>query len=127
MTMSSRQLLPLLLLALVCVQSPAQAQVCDPRSSQSQITRENLLRASMDGDFPTAQDYADRGRRNLDQLAASAGRCDCPAAQARFEAAAGVARQSLDADNRKDLRAIVTRAVTAFEDGMGKLKECSRR
>lgn len=127
MTMSPRQLLPLLLLALVCVHSPARAQACDPRSSQSQITRENLLRASMDGDFPTAQDYADRGRRNLDQLAATAGRCDCPAAQARFEAAAGVARRALDTDNRKDLRAVATQAIAAFEDGMAKLKECARR
>ncbi len=115
------------LLTLTLASTLVQAQVCDPRSSQSQITRENLLRASKDGDFPTAQDYADRSRRNLDQLAAGSGRCGCPAAQTRFEAAAGIARLALDADKRQDLRTSITQAITAFEDGMGKLKECSRR
>ena len=117
----------LVLLTLTLASTLVQAQVCDPRSSLSQITREYLLRASKDGDLPTAQDYADRSRRNLDQLAAGSGRCGCPAAQSRFEAAAGIARLSLDADNRKDLRASITQAITGFEDGMGKLKDCARR
>ena len=114
-------------LLLLLLAAPAHAQVCDARSSLSQITRENLQRAATDGDFPTAQDYSDRGRRNLDQLAATAGRCDCPAAQSRFEAAATVMRRTPDTENRKDLRAVVTQATATFDDGMGKLKECAKR
>ena len=46
----------LVLLTLTLASTLVQAQVCDPRSSLSQITREYLLRASKDGDLPTAQD-----------------------------------------------------------------------
>lgn len=119
-----RSLLPVLLIALA---SGSRAQVCDPRSSQSQIAREDLHRAAVDGDFPTAQDYADRGRREMDQLTVSADRCACPAARAYFEAASKLARESLEVDNRRDLRLLVGQAERAFEEAMTRLKECSRR
>ena len=113
--------------AVLCaVTAPAQAQRCDARPPQSQFAREDLRRAVTEGDLATAQDYADRARRGLDQLAGVATRCGCAVAQAKFEATSAQVRHARDAESRRELRDVITAAVPMFDDAMMELRNCAK-
>jgi hypothetical protein len=113
--------------AVLCaVTAPAQAQRCDPRPPQSQFAREDLRRAATEGDLATAQDFADRARRGLDQLAGVATRCACAPAQAKFEAASAQVRHARDAESRRELRDVITGAVPMFDGAMLELRNCAK-
>jgi hypothetical protein len=104
-----------------------QAQTCDARSPQTQYARENLQRVLTEADFPIAQDYAERTRRELNHLSVQSARCDCAAAQAKFDAAAAKVHLALDAESRKELREAIKLAVLPFDEAMKQLKECAKR
>lgn len=106
---------------------PALPQGCDPRPQQSHFAMDNLRRAGSEADLAIAQDFADRARRELDQLASGAARCDCEPAQTRFEAAAAQLRQAREAESRRDLRGIVAKTVPLFDEAMAALKDCAGR
>jgi hypothetical protein len=113
--------------AVLCaVTAPALAQRCDARPPQSQFAREDLRRAVSEGDLATAQDYADRARRGLDQLAGVATRCGCAVAQAKFEATSAQVRHARDAESRRELRDVITAAVPMFDDAMMELRNCAK-
>jgi len=113
--------------AVLCaVTAPAQAQRCDARPPQSQFAREDLRRAVTEGDLATAQDFADRARRGLDQLAGVAARCACAPAQSKFEAASAQVRRARDAESRRELRDVVTGAAPMFDDAMLELRNCAK-
>lgn len=103
------------------------AQACDPRAPQLQFARDNLQRAASEADVPTAHDYADRARREFDHLAALAGRCGCPAAQAKFAQAAALIRPVQDAETRREVRELLARVRPLFEAGQLELRECAGR
>lgn len=107
--------------------APSSAQNCDARWPQLQFVRDDLQRATNEGDLASAQDYADRARRGFDHLAALAGRCDCPPAASKFEEAAVGIRRAQDADSRKDLREIINDAKAAFDTAQGRLQDCRKR
>ncbi len=98
---------------------------CDARAPHIQFARDNLRRAASEGDLPTAQDYADRARRQLEQLARGAERCGCAPAQPRFEAAAAQLRKARDAESRRQVRDIVGRVLPQFEEAMAVLRGCA--
>lgn len=103
------------------------AQQCDPRMPQINFVQDNLHRVTIEGDLATAQDFADRARRQLDQLAGSARRCGCPPAQAKFEELVLELRRAQRLDNRKELRELAARAKLGFKDGVESLKTCAER
>lgn len=105
----------------------AQAQSCDSRPAQSHFAREDLRRAVSDGDFATAQDFSDRARRELEQLASIAVRCGCGPAQSRFEAAAAQVHQARDAETRRELRKTVNETIRLFDEAMQALRHCAKR
>ncbi len=106
---------------------PALPQGCDPRPQQIQFATDDLRRAGSEADLAIAQDFADRARRELDQLASGAARCGCEPAQTRFEVAAAQMRQARDAESRGDLRGIVAKTVSLFDEAMAALKDCAGR
>lgn len=106
---------------------PAIAQNCDARWPQLQFARDDLQRATNEGDLASAQDYADRARRRFDNLAALAARCDCPSAASKFEEAAAGMRRAQDAESRKELRETATGARTLFEAAQTQLQSCRKR
>jgi hypothetical protein len=111
----------------IAAPAAALAQGCDARPQQSQFAREDLKRAGTEPDLVIAQDFADRARRELEQLATGAARCGCAPAQARFEAAAAEVRRARDAETRRDLRDSVARTVPLFDGAMAALRECAGR
>ena len=112
--------------ALCALTAPALAQRCDARPPQSQFARDDLRRAVVEGDLATAQDFADRARRGLDQLAGVAARCACAPAQSKFEAASAQVRRARDLESRRELRQVVTGAVPMFDDAMLELRHCGK-
>lgn len=103
------------------------AQTCDPRWPQVQFVQDNLQRISTEGDMPTARDYADRSRRQLDHLAGLATRCSCPAAAQKFAEAAALAVRAQDIDARKAMRELVAQVRPPFEAAQAALRDCARR
>lgn len=94
---------------------------------QINFVQDNLHRVTIEGDLATAQDFADRARRQLDQLAGSARRCGCPPAQAKFEELVLELRRAQRLDNRKELRELAARVKLGFKDGVESLKTCAER
>ena len=115
----------LLGLALFAFVLPADAQTCDSQPTQAQMVRANFQRVAKEGDFASAQDYAERAQRGLDQLAAQARRCECGAAQIGFETAAREIRRAKLAESRKALREIVERATPLFDAAMVEQRKCA--
>jgi hypothetical protein len=106
---------------------PAWTQTCDARSPQTQFARDDLQRALTEADFAIVQDYSERARREMKQLAAQSDRCDCPAAKTKFEAGASQVGLALDSESRKDLREAIRLAVPPFDEAMKHFRECARR
>jgi hypothetical protein len=115
----------MMLAAALLAPSVAFALACDARAPHVQFARDNLRRAASEGDLPTAQDYADRARRQMEQLARGAERCGCPVAQPVFEAAAAELRKARDAESRRQVRDIVARVQPRFEEAMAALRACA--
>lgn len=115
------------MLAAIAAAGWAGAQTCDLRGPPIQFAREDLQRAANEGDLPTAQDYADRARREFDHLATSASRCGCRLATTKFEEAATQIRRTQEAESRKDLREVIARTRPLFEAALAELRECGRR
>lgn len=105
----------------------AEPQTCDARSQHLAYVREDLRRAGMEADFPTALDFADRGRRELDQLAVTAGRCGCAPAQAGFETLAVRLKRAGLVETRQDLRDAVKQLPPLLDEAISHLKDCARR
>jgi ATP/maltotriose-dependent transcriptional regulator MalT len=114
----------LLLCTALAARAEAAAQGCDARPQQSQFVQANFQRIAIEGDLASAQDFADRARRGLDQLASEARRCGCEAAQTRFEAAAAQMRLARSAESRKALREVTQQAVTQFDAAMAEQRKC---
>lgn len=114
-------------LALLLSLSPslAAAQSCDEQPTQAQMVEANYQRIAKEGDFASAQDFAERARRGLDQLAAQARRCGCEAAQQGFEAAAKEMRRARTAESRKALREIAVRSASLFDGAMREQRRCA--
>ncbi|MBL8493846.1 MAG: hypothetical protein KAX84_08780 [Burkholderiales bacterium] len=102
----------------------AVAQTCDIQPTQAQMVQANFQRIAKEGDFASAQDYAERARRGLDQLGAQARRCGCESAQAGFEDAAREMRQARLAESRAALRQVAERAAARFEAAMALQRAC---
>lgn len=117
----------ILLAASIAGAASAQAQSCDSRPAQSHFAREDLRRAVSEGDFATAQDFSDRARRELEQLASIATRCGCAPAQSRFEAAAAQVHHARDAETRRELRDTVKQTIQLFDEAMLELRACAKR
>lgn len=105
--------------------APAAAQSCDARPSQGPFVQANFQRIAKEGDLASAQDFADRARRGLDQLATEARRCGCEAAQTSFEAAAAQMRLARSAESRKALREVTDRAAAQFDAAMAEQRKCA--
>lgn len=103
------------------------AQTCDPRWPAVQFARDDLQRAAGEGDLPTAQDYADRARREFNHLAELSMRCGCSAAASAFGQAAEQIRPAQDADSRRALREVVGVTRPAFDAALAQLRACGRR
>lgn len=114
----------LLLSTALAAGTEAAAQGCDARPPQSQFVQANFQRIAIEGDIATAQDFADRARRGLDQLASEARRCGCEAAQTNFEEAAARMRLARSAESRKNLREVTQQAVTQFDAAMAEQRKC---
>lgn len=97
---------------------------CNPRWPTVQFVRDDLQRASREGDLPSALDYADRARRDLEQLANLSTRCACPAAAAKFSEAARLLRPAQAAESRKALREVIGGVRPVFDQGMEQLLAC---
>lgn len=121
----SGALLGLLLVSLLSAPTVVRAVACDPRAPHVQIARDNLRRAASEGDLATAQDYADRARRQMEQLARGAERCGCDAAKPLFETAAAELRKARDSESRRDLRDAVGRMLPRFEAALDTLRRCA--
>lgn len=115
----------LVVAAALAAPSLALSQACDPRAPHAQFARDNLRRATAEGDLATAQDYADRARRQMEQLARGAERCGCTSAQPHFAAAAAELRKARDAESRRQLREVVGRAQPLFDGAMSDLRGCA--
>lgn len=107
--------------------SPAAAEICDGRWPQLQFARDDLQRAVSEGDLASAQDFAERARREFDQLATLATRCGCPPAATQFEGLARHVRQIQDAESRKELREMINAAKPLLEAALGQLQDCRKR
>ncbi|MBL8482229.1 MAG: hypothetical protein JNJ60_08545 [Rhodocyclaceae bacterium] len=92
--------------------------------TELQFVKDGLQRAASEGDLVTAQDYADRVRRLLDQLSTAAVRCDCPPARDKFSAAAAAARRAAEQEQRRDLRTAVADTRTLFDEAYEAFKNC---
>lgn len=106
---------------------PAAAEICDSRWPQLQFARDDLQRAATEGDLASAQDFADRARREFDHLATLANRCGCPPAATQFEDLARRVRQTQDAESRKDLRDMINATKPLLEAALGQLQDCRKR
>jgi hypothetical protein len=115
------------IIGLVAAIGVAGAQTCDPRWPTVQFARDDLQRAATEGDLPTAQDYADRTRREFNHLAELSTRCGCTDAAAQFEAAAKQIRPAVGAESRRALRDIAVAVKPVLDAGLAKLQECGRR
>lgn len=115
----------LLGLALFTATLPARAQSCESRPNQAQMVQANFQRVAKEGDLVSAQDYAERTQRGLEQLAAQARRCGCDAAQRRFEEAAGEMRRAKASDSRKAMSEVATHAAATFDSGMAEQRKCA--
>lgn len=116
--------LPVLALLIALLPAAAVGQTCDIQPTQAQMVQANFQRIAKEGDFASAQDYAERARRGLDQLGAQARRCGCDAAQAGFEAAAKAMRAARLAESRKALRDVAERVAKQFDDAMAEQRKC---
>lgn len=114
-----------LVLSLVLVGNPVWSQVCDVQPSQASMVLANFQRVLKEGDFASAQDYAERSQRGLDQLANQARRCGCEPARTGFESAAAEMRTARFADSRKALHAVVERATVTFDRAMAEQRRCA--
>jgi hypothetical protein len=112
---------------LLALAGAAQAQQCDPRLPQVAFVQENLQRAATEGDLPTAQDFADRSRRQMDQLAGAARRCGCATAQTKFEELTLELRRAQGIEARKELRELIGRTKLGVGDAVAALKSCADR
>lgn len=97
---------------------------CEIRPQHINYLREDLRRAAIEGDVPTALDFADRGRRELDQLALAAGRCGCTVAQQGFEATSRQLKKLALTEVRAELRAGVKAVQTGSEQAVSLWKAC---
>lgn len=122
-----RRVLRSAVFGLIAAAGIAEAQTCDPRWPAVQFVRDDLQRAASEGDLPTAQDYADRARREFDHLAGLATRCGCVGAVAKFEDAARQIRRAQDAESRRDLREVIGATRPIFDAALLQLQECGRR
>lgn len=116
-----------LAIGMMALTGTAMAQICDTRWPQLQFARDDLQRAAGEGDLASAQDFADRARREFDQLAALAIRCGCPPAASAFEEANVRIRRAQEAESRKDLREIINNAKATFEGALPQLESCRKR
>lgn len=116
----------LAMIALMGPAAPALAQTCDTRSAQVQFARDNLQRAAIEGDLASAQDFADRARREFDNLAGQATRCGCAPAVAKFAEAAAHIRRTQEAESRQALREIVVSARSLFEAALAVMQDCAK-
>lgn len=117
----------ILIMGMMVLAGPSAAQVCDSRWPQLQFARDDLQRAASEGDLASAQDFADRARREFDQLASLSIRCGCRPAASIFEDASVRIRQAQDAESRKDLREIINSAKTTFDGAQPQLEACRKR
>ncbi|MBS1191669.1 MAG: hypothetical protein H6R10_3461 [Rhodocyclaceae bacterium] len=113
--------------ALATAAGHCEAQPCDSRWSQVQFARDDLQRAASEGDLASAQDFADRARREFNHLATLAGGCGCGPAEAKFDAVASEVRHAQDAESRKELRETIGRAKALFDEAQALLRECRKR
>jgi Xaa-Pro aminopeptidase len=116
--------LPVLALLIALLPAAAVGQTCDIQPTQAQMVQANFQRIAKEGDFASAQDYAERARRGLDQLGAQARRCGCESAQTGFEDAAREMRKTRLAESRAALRQVAERASAAFEAAMVLQRVC---
>ena len=116
-----------LALGMTLLIDPAVAEICDSRWPQLQFARDDLQRAANEGDLASAQDFADRARREFDHLATLADRCGCSPAATQFEGLARQIRQTQDAESRKELREMINAAKPLLEAALGQLQDCRKR
>lgn len=109
---------------LLAAQGGVAQEACNPRWPTVQFVRDDLQRASREGDLPSALDYADRARRGLEHLAKLSARCACPAAAGQFDEAARRLRPAQAADSRAKLREVVGGVRPLFDQGMERLVAC---
>ncbi len=114
-------------IALLIVSPSLAQQSCDARSPQTQFAHDDLQRAQTEADFAIAQDYAERSRRELKQLATSSENCGCAEGSKKFAAAAAQVGVALGGESRRELRDALKQAMPIFAEAMQRLKECSRR
>lgn len=75
-----------------------------------------------EGDLAPAQDFADRARRELEQLASVAMRYGCAPTQSRSGAVVVEIQQAKDADSRRKSRDIANQTTPTLDEAMLQLR-----